>query len=283
MTATVEQTTWALHALPGWARLLPEALRSPRRSSNPGGRAGDPAELSLYSLEISALLSQVAHHLPMPVFGPRGAIDPQRMGIRPALATWAAALEVEVLDTDAIPLQPLADDLGVAELCAWLTQRDLQAWAETHWDEWPEYSDDILSLTTRTYTAVAHLLPVEDAPDPDPICGACHAGRIRTWTDGGHGCDTCGRAVIIHPVTLADAARRLGHSARTIRHWAAEGRFTRILGDDGRPLYDLGEIAAEVGRVRLSRALAAAGSSADPGLSLSTPTRHEAVRSTDNG
>ena len=280
MTATVEQTTWALQHLPEWAALLPEALRSPRKSVGPSGRSGDPAELSLYSLEISALLSQVAHHLPMPVFGPRGAIGPQRMGIRPALATWAAALELEVVDADDAPdVYPLDGNETIAELCTWLTQRDLLAWADDEWLEWPEFSDDVISLTTRTYAAVVHLVDEREAPDDDPICARCRAGRIRTWTDGSWSCDNCGRAVTVTPVTLAEAAQRLGHSARTIRHWAANGRFTRILGDDGKPRYDLGEIAAAVARARLTKPTLPPESPAGPDPDTGTPTISEAVRS----
>jgi hypothetical protein len=283
MTATVEQTTWALQHLPGWARLLPEALRCPRKSAGPSGRSGDPAERSLYSLEISALLDQTERHLPMPVFGPRGAIPAQRMGIRPALATWAAALEVEVIDADAIPLQPLADGLTIAELCMWLRQRDLQAWAETHWDEWPEYSDDILSLTTRTYTAVTHILDEYDgAPDPDPVCGRCHAGRLRD-TYLGFRCDHCGRWATVKPVTILEAAQATGHPRATLFRWVKEGRFTRILGDDGKPRYDLGEIWVAVSAARLSSARNAAHSPAGPDVDTTTPALSEVVRSPHNG
>lgn len=282
MTATVEQTTWALNTLPAWARLLPEALRSPRKSSSTSGRSGDPAEWSLYNLEISALLDQTERHLPMPAFGPRGAIDPQRMGIRPALATWAAALEVEVLDADAIPLQPLDDGLTIAELCHWLTQRDLQTWAQTHWDEWPEYSDDVISLTTRTHTAVVHLLDALDgAPDPDPICGRCHAGRLRT-TYLDTQCDHCGRWATVQPVTILEAAAATGHPRATLFRWAKAGRFTRILGDDGKPRYDLGEIWAAVSEARLSSARNAAPSHADPDTDTTTPTLSKAASSPHN-
>ena len=277
MTATVEQTTWALHQLPGWAALLPVALKAPRRTTSLTATSADPAALSLLNLEIHALLDETVHHVPMPVFGPRGAIPAQRMGIRPALATWAATIELDAIDGGApLALDPLDDDLDVGELCAWLTQRDLQAWAEAHFVEWPEYSDDVLSLATRTYAAIAHLLDegADDAPDPDPICGTCHQGRLREWfgLPGRWSCDHCERVMGVHPVTLPEAARKLGHPRRTLYRWAGEGRFVRILGDDGAALYDLGEIAGEVARARLAKALAAADSPAGPATHSGAPT-----------
>lgn len=89
-------------------------------------------------------------------------------------------------------------------------------------------------------------------------CSSCRAGVLvivdpcrPTW-----GCtnELCGRLLTTKAVTIAEAASILGASRRTLHQWAAAGRFTRILGDDLRSRYDLGQISAAVAEMKIKQA-----------------------------
>lgn len=237
---------WLIH-LPELAALLPLALvvgpatQIIRTSSEPGSRA-------LANLELLALLDTRDRWAWR---GPRGSIDPDRMGLIPHLDTWARDLAGETHDAG-WPARPLPDEPNLIDAVNWLLQDGLLDWAEEHAPQWPEFADDMRSCYQRTLAAVHHLRD-EKHQDRDATCAACHRGRLRLtrWHDTpAWECDHCELLVTVTPVTIPEAARRTRASERTIRHWAKQGDFTRILGDDGRTLYDLGQIAGRVARSR---------------------------------
>lgn len=249
-TTTATQVRGWLVSLPELAALLPLALVVGPATSGIHTSTPAPASRPLGNLEILSLLDNRDRWA---WNGPRGAIDPDRMGLIPHLDTWARDLAADAHDAG-LPLRPLPDHPRLVELVNWLLQGDLLDWAETAAEQWPEFADDMRRCYHRTLDAVQHLRP-DEFQDPDVICGNCGAGRLRLVDPWGPvwECDNdaCGRFASTRAVTISEAAVITGKSRRTLFAWAKEGRFTRILGDDLRPRYDLGQIRAEVARAAL--------------------------------
>lgn len=250
-TTTATQVRGWLVSLPELAALLPLALIAGPTRSSIHTSAPSPASRPLGNLEILSLLD--TRNRWDCSKGPRGAVDPDRMGLIPHLDTWARDIAADAFELDH-HIKALPDQPSLIVLVNWLLQDGLLEWGETNLDQWPEFADDMRRCYHRTLDAVQHLRP-DEFQDPDVICGSCGAGRLRLVDPWGPvwECDNdaCGRFASTRAVTISEAAVITGKSRRTLFAWAKEGRFTRILGDDLRPRYDLGQIRAEVARAAL--------------------------------